>query len=316
MLGLLSKKGFSNSESKVLMQAYWNAELEGKTTHGISRFCWDVQDYHPARKPKIIIDKGAVALIDGQEGPGPLVADYVSSLVIKRAKRFGIALVGIKGMTQYGSLSEWTGKIAKEGLIGLVTNSCQPAAAPFGGVSKILGTNPISISIPFDEDPIILDMSTSEVPMSLIWYCLETGEKLPNDTFYDEDGKFTTDPKKAKAVKIFGGYKGYGLSFMLQILSGSLVTASMGHEIKNVYDIGYLFLAIDPAFFQNLNRFKKETVKLIKQIKNCKRDSNTVPIYIPGEKNLKNKETALKNKTIDMPQAIWSKLNELTDIHE
>lgn len=310
MLSLLSQKGFSHSEAKILTKAYWNAELEGKTTHGISRFCWDIHNFYSGRKPKISIDKKAVALIDGQEAPGPLVADYASDLLIKRAKHYGIALIGIKNMTQYGSLGEWTEKIAKAGLIGLLTNSCQPAAAPFGGVSKILGTNPISISVPSDENPIVLDMSTSEVPMGLIWHCLETETKLPEDTFYDEDGKFTTDPKKAKSVKIFGGYKGYGLSFMLQILSGSLVTAFMGNKIKNAYDIGYLFLAIDPNFFQNLDKFNNENEKFIKQIKNCKKDSNTSHIYIPGEKSLKNKKMALKNTMIDIPESVWLKLNK------
>ncbi len=312
MLILLSRKGFSDPESKILMHAYWNAELEGKTTHGISRFYWDIQNFHPKRKPKIVIDKKAVVLVDGQHGSGPLIANYASDMLIKRAKNYGIALVGIKNMTQYGSLSEWTEKIAKKNLIGLITNSCQPAAAPFGGVSKILGTNPISISIPSDEDPIILDMSTSEVPMGLIWYCLETGKKLPKHNFYDEDGKFTTDPKKAKAVKTFGGYKGYGLSFMLQILSGSLVSAFMGDEIKNAYDIGYMFLAIDPSFFQNLDTFKQKNSTFIKQIKNCKKNSGVDQILIPGERSLKNKKTALKDETIDIPEAIWSKLNEKT----
>jgi LDH2 family malate/lactate/ureidoglycolate dehydrogenase len=301
--------GLNREEAKIVVEDYWEAELMGKLSHGVSKFCWEVKYFNERRGPaKIIIDKGAVILIDSNKEIGQVATKFSVEMVIERAKKYGIALVGMKNCQRYGILARWVKLIAENDLIGIILNSCEPATTAYGGKSKVLGTNPIAIGIPSAKYPIILDMATSKVAMSLIWRRLIENRKLPVKTFFDSKGNYTTDPLKVKSVEVFGGYKGYGLSLVIQILSGSLLTAKMGFAIKTPYDIGYYFQAIDPSVFQDLGQFKKENERLIKEIKSSKRKRGVDEILIPGEKSSKKFAKALKSGFINIHKNVWSEL--------
>jgi L-2-hydroxycarboxylate dehydrogenase (NAD+) len=308
---ILIKKGLSKGQAKIIADEYWESEINGKKTHGIVKFLKELQ-YLKDRKgsPKIILDKGPILLIDANGEIGQLAANFCIKLLIKRTKQYGLTMIGIKNMQRYGALSFWVSKIAQADLIGIMTNSCEPAATAFGGISPVLGTNPIAIGIPTSNDSIILDMATSKMSMSTLLYSAFYNKPLPEKTFLDIAGEYTTDPSKIKAVENFGEYKGYGLSLILQILSGSLITAKMGHEIHSMYDIGYYFQAIDPSIFQNIKSFKRQNDQLIKEIKTSKRKSNVKKIFIPGEKSRGIKKQVLKNEFITIPAKIFSLLEK------
>jgi L-2-hydroxycarboxylate dehydrogenase (NAD+) len=147
--------------------------------------------------------------------------------------------------------------------------------------------------------------------MSMIWESINTNSNLPPTVFYDKGGKYTKDPREAKAVKIFGGHKGFGLSFMFQVISGSLIGARMGEKIKDQYDIGYFFMAINPAFFQDINEFKSQNKELIKYIKSSKKEKKQEGIRIPGENSASNLNKVLKSNSIFINEQILKRLDEL-----
>ncbi|RJQ26955.1 Ldh family oxidoreductase [Candidatus Parcubacteria bacterium] len=311
LINILVRKGFSSEQAEIIANEYWESEISGKKTHGVAKFLKELQFLTERNgEPKIILDKGAVVLLDGNKEIGQLAAKYCIELLIKRTRQYGTAIIGINNIQRYGALGFWVRQIAKKDLIGIITNSCEPATTVFGGISPILGTNPIAVSIPTSKDPIILDMATSKASMSFLLYSVFYKKSLPRKTFLDSEGEYTQDPSKVKAVENFGEYKGYGLSLIFQILSGSLIKAKMGHQINSMYDIGYYFQAIDPSIFQDIKSFKRQNDQLIKEIKASERKPDVKQIFIPGEKSKIIKEKILKDESIKIPDKLFNLLNK------
>lgn len=305
---ILVKKGFSGKDAKFIANDYWESEIGGKTTHGIVKFLKELQYLTDKRiSPEIIIDNKSMLLVDAHREVGSLAAKYSIDLLIKRTKRYGSAIVGMKNAQRYGALNHWALQIAKVDLIGIVINSCEPATTAYGGTSPVLGTNPLAIGVPTSSDPIVLDMATSKASMSRLLLSMY-GQPLPAKTFFDSKGDYTLNPKKVRAVEHFGGYKGYGLALMLQILSGSLVTAKMGSKIKTHYDIGYYFQAIDPSVFQDIKSFKKQNDNLVAEIKRSKRKIGINTITVPGERSKIYKQKALSTREIEMSEKLYGQL--------
>ena len=124
-------------------------------------------------------------------------------------------------------------QIAEFGYIGIVINNGGPATvAPTRGIDPILGTNPNAIGIPTSQGPLVLDMATSERPWGEVNLAKVENRPLVEKAFLDKGGEFTTDSDKAAAIIPFAGYKGYGLNFMIEILTGAFVSAKNGTAIS------------------------------------------------------------------------------------
>lgn len=310
LIKILKKKGLKQSEAAIIVDEYWEAEISGKKTHGIAKFLKELPYIFDRKNPpSIVVDNKAVVLVDAKKEIGQLGAKFCIDILIKRTKRYGIGLVGMKNSQRYGSLSFWANRIAEANLIGIITNSCEPATTAFGGITPILGTNPIAIGIPTSKDPIVLDMATSKVSMSTLLYSSIYRKSLPRETFFDNKGNYTTDPAKAIAVENFGGYKGFGLSFMLEILAGALVSANMGKDINSSYDAGYYFQAIDPSVFQDIKIFNKHVDKFILEVKDSKLRNGFDRIIIPGERSKNTKQQNLKKRIIEISSKLFEDLN-------
>lgn len=310
---ILVKRGLSRENAEFVANDYWESEISGKKTHGIIKFYKELQYLSDKEaEPQIVIDKNSVVLINANKEIGPIATKKAIDILIQRTKKNGVAIVGMINAQRYGALNHWASFIAKANLVGIITNSSEPAVAPYGGISPILGTNPLSIGIPTTGDPIILDMATSKSSMSQLLLAQINKELLPEKTFLNKKGGYTSNPEEVNAVEGFGGYKSYGLALILQILSGSLITAKMGSTIKSHYDVGYFFQAIDPSIFQNIKIFKSMNDKLLLELKTSKRKNKLQPILIPGERNKKTKKYSLRSKEIEISEKIYKMLlNEI-----
>lgn len=305
MKRLLLERGLPEREAGLISSDYLAAEMRGRSTHGITKFLKEL-DYIAEERdtPVIVIDNGALVLVDARREVGQLAASFCTDIVIDRAKRYGISVVGMKNAKRYGTLEPWATAIAKNDLIGIITNICEPAGAPYGAFSAVLGSNPLAVGIPTLTEPIVLDMATTEVSMSTIWNSMMEKKELPNNIFFDKQGRYTTDPYTAVAAEIFGGHKGYGISVALEILGGSLVSAMMGSTIESPYDLGYYFQAINPSVFRDIEEFKAENTKLVDEIKSAGKKPGTYEIFLPGEQGNRRYKKAIDRGTIDLPEDI------------
>lgn len=295
----------SPEETDYIIFHYLDGELAGRVTHGIYKFCWDIGRYDQRRdEPRIVSEHNATALVDGRREIGPLAAKFCVKLAIQKAKRYGIAVIGLKNFQRYGVLSTFTKGIAAEKCVGIVFNTTYPFAAFPTKKLPVLGTNPISIAVPTKTKPVVLDMSTTKAPMNLVGYESMKGGTLPANTFFSGEGNYTTDPLQARLVETWGGIKGFNLSFMLQLLAGPLLGVKIESSEVNHYEVGAIFIAIDPSFFSSFKNFQNKITRFI----TFARQGGS---KIPGEYSFDKYTTNIKKKFIILPQPVWDWLNLL-----
>jgi LDH2 family malate/lactate/ureidoglycolate dehydrogenase len=189
-----------------------------------------------------------------------------------------------------------------------MNNGGPAAVAPHGGTTPIFGTNPIAIGIPSKKGPIVLDMSTSEQTWGEINLAKVEKRQLKENIFLDKKGAFTTNPHHAEAIIPFGQAKGYGLNFMIEILTGALVGAKMGLQTKNGCDLGFFFLAFSPEMFTTKKEFEKKVSQLLKEIKSSQKIPEVKEIYFPGERSDKIMQANLSKGYVDIDETVWKKL--------
>lgn len=301
LISVCVDRGLSESQAIPIVTNYLDAELLGKTTHGIAKFCFECKFFSERLgNPQITVDTGPLLKVDGNKEVGPLAAEFCVDLAAQRAKKYGVCILGLNNIQRYGILSHWVNQLGDQKLFGVVLNTCEPAMTGFEGTKKVLGTNPIAFTIPTKEKTYTVDMATSKVAMSLIWKALREGEKLPDDTFYDKDGKTTTAPEEAKAVQHFGGVKGFSIALLIQLLTGSVFGFKMASEIKTFYDIGYVFIVIDPSKVTDYELLLESNQKLVDELV----FSGAV---IPGSRSANH----IYSEVIEISSNVWSELQQL-----
>ena len=218
MLAGLVRRGLSKNDSTVLVESFLEAELRGKKTHGISKlFLLEEALQKRDGKPEIIKEKFNYAFIDGHKELGHITANVATDVLIRKAKKHGTAFVAVTNSYYYTMVGSYARKVAKEGFVCIVLNNGGPAAVvPYGGTTPIFGTNPIAIGIPTNEEPLVLDMATSEKSWGEINLAKVEGRPLQEKTFLDKKGTFTTIPDQVCGIEPFGGMKGAGLNELRQ----------------------------------------------------------------------------------------------------
>ena len=209
----------------------------------------------------------------------------------------------------------------KKNLIVFCFTNAPPALAPYGAKKSLFGTNPICFGVPTGEVPFILDASTSIINRGKIRRAHKFGEKIPYGVALNKSGKITTNPKEALlgTQLPIASFKGSGLAWMVDILSGVLTGSSHGGKTKDPFDdftgpqnVGHLFITIDPKLFVGKNFIKeiKKNIKLVKKLPKAKGFSS---ILYPGERKNKKYRKNL-NKDISIPVKILKEMDELNAI--
>ena len=286
----------TEAQVELIANHYILAEYSGKKTHGLRKLCWDVQFYNDRLgDPVVSKDSPSVALLDGQREIGPLAAALGAEIAIKKAKESGVAIVGITGAQRFGVLATWTEMIAKEGLIGVLTTSTEPFTALSETATGVVGTNPLSISVPFKDTPLIYDAAFSKAPVNMMWLYRLLGLNLPDETFIGDKGQYTNDPFRSRYVDVFGGSKGSGFAIMLQILSGPLMGVESHNSFKNPYENAFYFQAIDPSFFQPMKKFEAQVEDFVQFAKQAPLREGYDSLHLPGEKSRYNLDKTIKS---------------------
>ena len=316
----------SNSHASICANALINAELVGAPTHGLSRlkmYCDRINKKVINPKPKIKIKKisQSITHIDADNSIGFVAANIGMKHAINNAKKTGFGLVGIKKSGHYGLSGYYAEQAVKKNLIAFCFTNAPPAIAPHGAKKSLFGTNPICFGTPTSSKvPFILDTSVSVINRGKIRVAARSGKKIPEGVALDKNGKPTTDAKKALAgVQLpIAGFRGSGLAWMVDILSGVLTGGNHGGKVKDPFDdfsgpqnIGHLFIVIKPNLFvNNYNQRIKENIKRIKKLPKIK---GVKKILYPGQNKLERYKKNLK-KAITIPKNILEDLKKLNAI--
>ena len=326
LTNIFKKHNLSSSHSLICADALINAELVGAPTHGLSRlkmYCDRINKKVINPKPKIKIKKisQSITHIDANNSIGFVAGDIGIMQAIKNAKSTGIGLVGIKNSGHYGLSGYYAEKAVKKNLIAFCFTNAPPAIAPHGSKKSLFGTNPICFGAPTSSKvPFILDTSVSVINRGKIRVAAKTGKKIPEGVALDKFGKPTTDAKKALAgVQLpIAGFRGSGLAWMVDILSGVITGGNHSGKVKDPFDdfsgpqnIGHLFIVMKPNLFVgNYNKRIKENIKKIKKLPKIK---GVKEIFYPGQNKFKRYKTNLK-KGIAIPKNILEDIKKLNVI--
>ena len=310
------KHKLSINHSKICSEAIVNAELVGASSHGLSRlkmYCDRIKKKVINPQPNIKIKKisQSISHIDANNSIGFVAADIGVKKAIESAKKTGFGLVGIKNSGHYGLSGYYAEQVVKKNLMALIFTNAPPAIAPHGSNKTLFGTNPICFATPTSSKiPFILDSSVSMINRGKIRVAANSGKKIPKGVALDKFGKPTANAKKALegAQLPIAGFKGSGLAWMVDILSGVLTGGNHGGKVKDPFDdftgpqnIGHLFIVIKSnIFLKNYNQRIKENIKRIKKLPKIR---GLKEILYPGQ-NKFNRYKKNYNKEIQIPKNI------------
>ena len=319
--------GLANQHAEISSNYIIKAELVGAPSHGLARlkmYCNRIKKKLINPKPKIKIKRisQSISHIDANNSIGFVAADIGIKKAISNAKKTGFGLVGIKNSGHYGLSSFYAEQAVKKNLMVWCFTNAPPAIAPFGSKKALFGTNPLCFGTPSgNKVPFILDTSASIINRGKIRRAKKLGFTIPSGAALDKYGNPTTNAKKAlEGVQLpIAEFKGSGLAWMVDIISGVFTGANHGGKVKDPFDdltgpqnVGHLFIVINPDIFVGKN-YLSQIKKNIKTVKRLPKSNRIKQIFYPGEKKYANYKRNLK-RGIEIPKNILKEINKLNAI--
>ncbi|MGY0390701.1 Ldh family oxidoreductase [Nocardioides sp. WG-D5] len=294
---VLVSLGVPEDDARLVSDSLVTADLWGHPSHGMLRLPWYVARLRSGvmeavTREEIVVDTGVLAVMDGREGIGQIVADRACQAAVARAAVHGIGVVAVRNSNHFGTAAYWTRRMAEAGCVGILTTNGSPAMAPWGGTEKTVGANPWSVATPGGSNPpVVLDIANTGVARGKIYAAAERGDRIPDTWALSADGIPTTDPHVAVhgLLAPMGGHKGYGISFVMDVLSGVLTGSGYGAGVVGPYvpdgrsGCGHLVLALQVDTVLPSGDFGDRIDDLIAATKAVPRASGVDEIFYPGE---------------------------------
>jgi len=319
--------GSPPAEAETVMRHVVAANLAGHDSHGVIQIPTYIERIKvghivPGAPWTIVQESSTTTVVDGHWGFGYVVNERAMKLTIEKAKTANVAAATVFRQGHIGRVASYTLMAAREGMIGIATadsGRSPKAVAPFGGREARLGTNPISIAMPSDlEGPLYLDMATSAAAAGKIALAVARNQPVPNGWVIGSDGKPTNDPSQLRrggALLPVGGsegYKGYGLSVMVEILCGLLTGLGFGVEPTGRHNDGCFMAVFKVDAFRPLAQFKKDIGELAAYLKATEPAEGSSGVYYPGEIEHMREQDRRQNG-IEVENATWYKLRSLAE---
>jgi uncharacterized oxidoreductase len=320
--------GVPDDEARTVTANLVGANLRGHDSHGVLRVTQYVEfvrqgKYRPGAPLKVEREGPAVVVCDGGWGFGQVQAHRLLDLILPRAEALGIAAGAARNCGHIGRLGDYAERAAERGLILIATvnnNGAGHRVAPPGGRAGRLGTNPLCAAVPTDGGPVVLDFGTSVVAEGKVRSYYVAGKKpVPEGWLLDAEGRPTTDssvlyePPLGTILPMGGpqAYKGFGLSLVLDMLSGGLTGGRSAHEGAGAaMGNNVVFLALDPEHFAGEDALLRESSGAAAFVRSTPRSEGVDAILLPGdpERNVLAERSA---NGIPIDEGHWAKLVDL-----
>jgi len=328
LVSILEHAGAEPERARVCAEHLVAANLKGHDSHGVGMAPAYVNwiragKLFPNARPKVIQDRGAVMVVDGQFGLGQPVARETTQMVIERAKQIGIACVALRNSCHIGRIGTYGEQCADAGLISMHHVNVvggPPTVAPFGGREARMLTNPYCCAVPRKGgEHIVLDFATSAVAMGKLRVAYLNGDAAPAGVLVDAEGRPTTDLStfyRAEARSLllpFGLHKGGGMQILCEILGGALAgqwtmqpasARTYGAAINNM-----LSVVIDPDAFGGREAYEAEAEAMLDYIRATAPAEGVDRVRLPGDPE---RESMAKRSAEGIPvdDGTWSQLRE------
>lgn len=291
-----------------------SADMRGVDSHGLIR----LSSYYGSRLRKglinplcpmqVVKETLTTLSVDGGNGLGHPVSVKTMRLCIEKARASGVGLATVRNSNHFGIAGYYAMLALPEDMIGLCFTNTAPLVAPTHGRKAILGTNPIAVAVPAASSrPFVLDMATSIVPIGRINVYQKEGKEIPAGWGVDAQGLVTENPAAVReggalmplgGPELLRGYKGYGLSLMVDIFSGVLSGSAFGADVGNATqdkqcNVGHFFGAIRIDAFRDVQDFKEDMNRLLVQLREAPKAAGEERIFIHGEKEFEAADRSL-----------------------
>lgn len=275
--------------------------------------------------PHIVSEGGGWATVDGDSSLGMVTSVFAMETAIKKAGQQGIAYVGVRNSCHFGAAGYYAWLAAREGLIGIAMANDLPTVASPGSRGAITGSNPLAYAVPAGRyQPLLLDISTAVVAGGKIYAAKARGESIPGNWIIDGKGQPTADPSgfpQVGALLPMAGHKGYGLSLLIETLSGILSGASVTWGVRSWMSDdmtlpsrhGAAFLAIDVQCIARPEEFARKVEALIDEIHQSPRADGVERLLVPGELEWERHERAMR-EGIALPSDVVESLRAAAEI--
>jgi LDH2 family malate/lactate/ureidoglycolate dehydrogenase len=289
--------GMAAADAELLADQLVKADLRGIHSHGVMRVPLYVGKLtkggvDPRGRPRVTKDAGAAMVVDGGNSMGQIAGAFAMRQAIERARTTGVAVAAVGNSNHAGAMEYYVRMAIAADMIGIAATNALPTMAPWGGIDKLVGLNPIGIGIPAGaEVPLVLDFAFGATAHGRMQVYKQKGIPIPEGWAFDQEGRPTTDIDQALAglVQPIGMYKGIGLAMAAGILSTLLSGAGYGSESGNMIDgplpgrDGQFYLALDIAAFEDVATFKARMDKIIREYRGTRLAPGFKRVYVPGE---------------------------------
>lgn len=296
VVDVLGALGLPPEDARIFGEALLFSELRFHPGHGqgvkrLRRYQERITQglIDPAAPWERVKESPALALVDAHNGIGTVAATRGMQLAIEKARVCGIGQVVVRNSTHFGSSAVHAVLAAEAGCIGLAFTNAGPEMAPWGAREGAVGTNPWGIAAPTGLGfPAVLDIALTTAGKGMMRWHADEGRPMPLDWALTPDGEETDDPRAAMAGALLGigSYKGYGLAFMTDVLTGVLGGGGYGltpYSDPGKLDVSHTLTAIDIDWFMPLDEFRRRMDDFAAMVKSRALRPGFSEVLIPGE---------------------------------
>ena len=307
--------GSAPEEAQRVADHLVGANLAGHDSHGVSMVLPYVRslkgnELRLNQRITVVTDTDTLLVVDGNRGIGQSMAHQTMELAIERARRNGVAIVGLRNTHHIGRVGHWAEEAIAAGMASIhFTNVVsRPLVSPHGGAQSRFGTNPLTVGLPRrDGPPILLDFATSAIAVGKVRVAYNRKAQAPAGALIDHEGKPTTNPavmyeEPMGALLTAAGHKGYALAMVCDLL-GSAIFGGATPEPSRLRPPGLynnmLAIVFDPGRFGAAEHFEREAREFIEYVQSARRTDPEAPIEIPGDAERRYRRERAKALPID-----------------
>ena len=320
---LLEAAGLEAAAAATVAETLVWTSLRGTDSHGIAR----VPVYtdrlrggtiNTRPRPSVLRRDGAIAVVDGDHGPGQVASLFATDLSVELAREHGVGVATVRRSAHNGAQAFYAMRAAEQGMVAMSLTNTEPLVIPHGGAEPALGTNPICLAAPSAGGIFNLDMATSQVAMNRVWNARDEGRPIPQGWGVDAEGRTTTDAAAVTAGMPLGGYKGYGLALMVELLCGVLAGAGVRYGVGELYgghheaqNTGHFHLAIDPERTVGRDAFAGVLGRLLDELRAIPPARGFDEVLVAGDPEDRSR-VQRERDGIPIEPALWAKLTALS----
>lgn len=302
-------------DARTIVDVQLAADARGVDTHGFQRLPWYVDaiakgESNPRPRMLVVRETPVSVLLDADRAIGQLACVRLMELTIAKGRESGLAVGASRRSNDWGCGAYYPLMAAREGLVCFATTTSVPTLAPYGSRTRMLGNNPMVYAVPRrDGDPIVLDMALTPVAIGKVLRANAEGNDIPLEWgFRDRDGRPTGDPRAALGgiMPAIGGYKGVGLSVMMNLLAGVLPQGAHSADVAPG-GRGQLFWVLSPELFGDRDGFLDGVESVAAQMGAAERLPGE-EVYLPGEIEARSEAETRTRGTVVYPPSVVAAL--------